>query len=153
MLRTLFKSDLDQVLLIEQSVHVAPWTEDTFKICFNTGYLGWVAEVDKRIIGFIIVTISSDECHVLNLCVSRDYQRQRFGKQLLEKALSHAKQRGIGIAYLEVRRSNFAAISLYKKLSFLQIGERKNYYPVVSGFEDALIFAKSLQTDLETNPN
>jgi ribosomal-protein-alanine N-acetyltransferase len=147
MIRTLYKSDLDEILPIEQAVHVLPWTEETFKLCFNAGYIGWVIEVDHKIIGFIMVSLSADECHVLNLCVARSHQRQSFGRTLLLKALEHAQHLGISIAYLEVRRSNQAAIALYKKLQFLFIGERKNYYPVVSGYEDALIFAKNLQID------
>lgn len=144
MLRTLFKSDLAQILLIEKSVHVVPWTMDTFNMCFDSGYFGWVLEVDKKIAGFIIVSLTPDECHVLNICVSLDYQRQGYGAKLLEHALKHAKKQQVGIAYLEVRRSNTRAISLYKKMNFQQIGERKNYYPTVSGTEDALILAKSL---------
>lgn len=144
MLRTLFKADLQQILVIERSVHVAPWTEDTFKTCFQSGYVGWAIEVNKKIIGFIIVSLRIEECHVLNLCVAREYQRQGWGCKLLEHALGHAKKLGIGIAYLEVRRSNAPAIFLYRKMQFHLIGERKDYYPTVSGHEDALIFAKSL---------
>lgn len=144
MMRTLFKSDLDQLLTIEKSVHVAPWTEETFKICFESGYVGWIAEAEQKVIGFIIVSLTADECHVLNLCVAREYQHQGFGRKLLEHALGQSKQQGVGIVYLEVRRSNSRAISLYRKMKFHLIGERKDYYPTVSGQEDALIFAKSL---------
>jgi ribosomal-protein-alanine N-acetyltransferase len=144
MLRTLFKSDLEQLLVIEKSVHIAPWNEETFKACFQAGYVGWVIEQDKKIIGFIIVSFSKDECHILNIGVRRDFQRQGFGYKMLAHVLSHAKQQGIGIAYLEVRRSNTKAISLYKKMEFHLVGERKNYYPTVAGHEDALIYARSL---------
>jgi [ribosomal protein S18]-alanine N-acetyltransferase len=145
MLRTLFKTDLEQALAIENSVHVVPWTADTFKMCFESGYFGWVIELDKEIMGFIIVSLRAEECHILNLCVARDYQHQGWGRQLLDYALKHARHQGIGIAYLEVRRSNTRAISLYKKMKFHLIGVRKDYYPAVSGNEDALIFAKSLR--------
>jgi len=144
MLRTLFQSDLDQLLVIEKIVHVTPWVEATFKACFQSGYIGWVVEINKKIIGFIIISQTIEECHVLNVGVLHEYQHQGFGRKLLEHALSHAKQHGIGMAYLEVRRSNSRAISLYKQMQFHQVGERKGYYPTVSGNEDALIFAKSL---------
>lgn len=144
MLRTLFKSDIDQLLKIENAVHVAPWIEETFKTCFQSGYIGWVIEVDNSIVGFIIVSLRAEECHVLNLGVAHPFQKRGFGHQLLEHALQYAKQQGVGIAYLEVRRSNTRAISLYRKMKFLLVGERKDYYPTVSGHEDAFIFAKSL---------
>lgn len=146
MLRTLFKSDIPQALMIEKSVHVTPWTETTFKACFDAGYVGWVIESEKKVIAFIIVSLSPEECHVLNLCVDRAYQHQGFGHHLMETALAHAKYKGIGIAYLEVRKTNTRAISLYKKMNFSQIGERKNYYPTEGGNEDAYVFALSLKS-------
>jgi [ribosomal protein S18]-alanine N-acetyltransferase len=144
MLRTLFKSDLEQLLAIEKMVHVVPWTEETFKTCFQAGYLGWVAECDKKVIGFVFVSLRVDECHVLNLCVASEHQHKGWGRKLLEHALNYARQQGAGIVYLEVRQSNTRAISLYRKMRFHLIGQRKDYYPTVAGHEDALIFAKSL---------
>lgn len=150
MLRTLFRSDISQLLPIEKSVHVSPWTEETFLVCFQAGYAGWVVEVDQRIVGFIIVTQGHEESHVLNLCVAHAYQRKGYGRLLLERALSEAKKRGIHIAYLEVRRSNTPAIALYEKMSFQQIGERVGYYPTVAGNEDALVFAVSLANEIRS---
>jgi [ribosomal protein S18]-alanine N-acetyltransferase len=144
MMRTLFQSDIHQLLRIEQSVHIAPWSEETFKVCFQSGYAGWAIEINKKIIGFIIISLTVEECHILNLCVDREFQHQGWGRRLLEHALNQARQHGIGIAYLEVRRSNSRAISLYRKMKFHLVGERKGYYPTVAGNEDALIFAMSL---------
>lgn len=144
MMRTLFQTDIAQLLRIENSVHVTPWSEDTFKTCFQAGYIGWAVEKDKKVIGFIIISQTAEECHILNLCVDREFQHQGWGSKLLEHALAHAKKHGINIAYLEVRRSNSRAISLYKKMRFHPVGERKGYYPTVGGHEDALIFAISL---------
>lgn len=144
MLRTLFKSDIERLLVIENAVHVAPWTEDTFKACFQAGYLGWGVELNKKIIGFIMASMNAEECHILNLCVANEQQRQGFGEKLLEHALQYAKQQGISVAYLEVRKSNSRAISLYKKFHFHLVGERKNYYPTVAGKEDALVFGRAL---------
>lgn len=148
MLRTLYKSDLPQLLAIEKSVHIAPWTEETFKICFQPGYLGWVVDSNRKILGFIIISLHREECHVLNICVMHDCQNQGWGRKLLDKALLQARQQGIGIAYLEVRRSNSRAISLYRKMGFHLVGERKSYYPTPNGYEDALIFARSLHDEI-----
>lgn len=145
MLRTLFRSDIPQILAIEKSVHVAPWTEETFTVCFQSGFTGWVVEIDQKIIGFIIVSLTLDECHVLNICVAQPWQRQGWGRKLLERVLQEARQHGLAMAYLEVRRSNTRAISLYQKMQFQQIGERKGYYPTVAGDEDALVFAISIR--------
>jgi ribosomal-protein-alanine N-acetyltransferase len=145
MFRKMVKADVPQLLIIEQSVQGAPWTEDTFKTCFEMAYEGWVLEQDGQIAGYIILALQLDECHILNLCVARDFQRQGLGRKLLEFGISTARNHSIGIAYLEVRRSNSRAIALYRKMHFHQIGERKDYYRTVSGTEDALIFATSLK--------
>ena len=152
-LRTLQRSDLDQVLAIENAVHVSPWTRETFETCIRTACKGWVVEENDKIIGFIMVSLQAQECHILNVCVAHAAQRQGLGQKLMEHAIQDAKRSGIGIAYLEVRRSNTRAISLYRKMSFQMIGERKEYYPTVSGREDALIFAKSLVLRMDDFPS
>lgn len=144
MLRLLTKNDMPRLMQIENTVSVVPWGEEAFKMCFAAGHVGWVLEQEGQILGFIIVSLRSEECHILNLCVDRTFQRRGYGKQLLQQALTHAKQHGMGIVYLEVRRSNGGAIALYHQMAFHLIGERKDYYPTVSGHEDALVFARSL---------
>lgn len=144
MLRPLYKSDLPQLLVIENAVQIAPWTEETFKSCTQNHCVGWVIEIDKHVIGFIIIAMSTEECHILNLCVEHVSQRQGWGKKLLEHALSYAKEKRISIVYLEVRQTNTRAIDLYTKMGFQVVGERKGYYPTVSGREDALVLARVL---------
>jgi len=143
-MRRLFKSDIQKILAIEEQVHVSPWSLETFEVCIESGFDGWVLEINRKVVGFIIVSVRAGECHVLNICVARDLQHQGWGRKLMDEALTHARRHGIGIAYLEVRRSNRSAISLYTKMAFLPVGERKDYYPGPNGHEDALIFAKSL---------
>jgi ribosomal-protein-alanine N-acetyltransferase len=46
--------------------------------------------------------------------------------------------------YLEVRPSNLAARHLYRTMGFQQIAIRPEYYPAVSGREDALFLGLSL---------
>lgn len=150
MLRELYKADLPAILEIEEAVHISPWTEETFQTCFQAGYKGWAIQSDNKLIGFIIISLREHECHILNVCVIHEFQHQGYGRLMMQHALSHAKLKGAGIAYLEVRKSNQHAIHLYRKLKFHLIGERKAYYPTPSGTnEDALIFAISLH-DPET---
>lgn len=144
MLRKIFQSDINQILVIEKSVHVSPWTEQTFKVCLQSDYPGFVLELNQTIVGFIIMSMGLEECHILNLAVARDYHHQGYGMQLMQHALKYAQSFSIQMAYLEVRRSNSRAIALYKKLQFHLVGERKDYYQTVSGPEDALVFAKNL---------
>ena len=153
MIRPWNQNDIYPILAIEEAVHVAPWNRDAFLMCLQSGYAGYVALTDtphktqRDITGFIIMSTHTEECHILNIGVAIMHQRQGIGKMLLTHALKEAKNRyHAKVAYLEVRRSNTRAINLYRQFHFEQIGERKDYYQTAHGAEDALIFAKLLQS-------
>lgn len=149
MFRCMVRADIPQMHAIEQSVQGAPWDEATFKACFDLGYPGWVIEYKGRVIGYLILSLQSAECHVLNICVARQFQRQGLGRELMQLALDVAKGCDADMVYLEVRRSNSRAISLYRKLNFKVIGERKDYYNTVNGHEDALVLAITMHEAVE----
>ena len=146
--RKLTISDLPQLLQLEERNQVVPWGDDVFKHCLISGYPGWVLVQEGKIIGFVIISVQIGEAHVLNLCVDRTVRKQGFGTQLLVYALEQAQLEEAQIAYLEVRSSNSRAIRLYKSMGFIQIGVRKEYYPVPTGREDALVFAKDLVSNV-----
>ncbi|MDH3872470.1 MAG: ribosomal-protein-alanine N-acetyltransferase, partial [Gammaproteobacteria bacterium] len=57
---------------------------------------------------------------------------------------SVARRHGAEVVFLEVRPSNRAALALYGKNGFNELGVRKDYYPTEGGREDALILARVL---------
>ena len=140
MLRLFNANDLPDLVKIESSTQLAPWSQDIFERCFDAGSSSWVVELEGRVIGFIVILFQLGEAHVLNLCIDPVFQHQGWGFKLLTFALADIKQAGAALVYLEVRRSNHPAIGLYKKLGFKQIGERKEYYTLPKP-EDALVFA------------
>lgn len=146
--RKLHEDDLGQVVAMENSTQVVPWTSKIFHDCYYAGYPGWVVEYQQKLISFTIIAIHGEECHLLNLCVHPDFQRQGIGSHMLLHAQDSAKKFGAMMIYLEVRESNAKAIALYKKSGFTQINIRKGYYPALEGREDALVFAKDLGVQL-----
>lgn len=78
-----------------------------------------------------------EEAHITILAVHPDYQRQGLGQVLLWALLRLAWKRGLEWATLEVRVSNQAAIALYQKFGFSEVGRRRRYYQDTG--EDALI--------------
>jgi ribosomal-protein-alanine N-acetyltransferase len=144
MLRQLTIEDLYDLIKIESACQIAPWSDEVFKKCLEAGSTGWVIEREGKMIGFILILFQVDEVHVLNFCVHPDHQHQGWGKQLLTHMLQNITSQGSKFVYLEVRRSNQHAITLYEKLGFRKVGERKDYYLSLDQREDALVFAKHL---------
>ena len=142
--RRMTEQDLPVILDIEQRSYQFPWTEHIFLDCLRHGYSAWVLETDHSVIGYGVMSVIVQECHLLNLCVDPGYQGQGKGRQLLEELLVIARIHEADSVFLEVRASNFQALSLYISEGFNEIGTRRNYYPSQMGREDAVILAKKL---------
>ena len=143
-IRTMTYADLKQVMEIEVKAYTHPWTIGIFRDCLRVGYSCWVLIEADAIIGYGIVMLAPGEAHVLNLCVKREHQGKRLGRNLLNYMAKKAAQSDIDMILLEVRRSNQSAINLYLSEGFHELGVRHNYYPDEKGREDAIIFAKYL---------
>lgn len=146
-IRTMSYGDLSRVMEVEERAYRYPWTVGIFRDCIRVGYNCWVATLEDKIIGYGIVMLAAGEAHVLNLCVSPDYQRRGVGRKMLQHLSARAQQADIDMILLEVRRSNQAAIDLYHDEGFHELGVRKNYYPGDQGREDAIILARYLAKD------
>jgi ribosomal-protein-alanine N-acetyltransferase len=137
------EDDLPVVLEIDRLSFPIPWSERTyrFELKDNQAARLKVAEVYEdgrlRIIGYVGFWFIVDEAHISTLAVHPDYRGQGIGEQLLQDALHDAVIRGALVATLEVRVSNDAAVSLYRKFGFEIIGQRQRYYR--DNNEDALL--------------
>ncbi len=142
--RRMTEQDVSAIVGIERRSYQFPWTRNIFLDCLRHGHSAWVLETEHGIIGYGVMSVLVQECHILNLCVDPDYRGQGKGRQLLEELLIIARVHEADSAFLEVRTSNFQALSLYLSEGFREIGTRRNYYPAQLGREDAVILAKRL---------
>ena len=62
----------------------------------------------------------------------------------MDALIGQCNNKNIKHIFLEVRTSNLAAISMYKKFDFNEIGIRPNYYLTKNGHEDAIIMGRDL---------
>ncbi len=65
---------------------------------------------------------------IYSLAVSKVHRGRKLGRRLLTDMLNELKNRGATRVYLEVERSNTAAISLYQQFGFVDIGVLPDYY-------------------------
>jgi len=142
--RPMQSDDLSDVMEIERRSYPHPWTRLIFRDCLQTGYCCWVVERQGLIEGYGIISIASGESHLLNLCVRPESRCQGVGLKILQHLISLARRHEAEIIFLEVRPSNEAAIELYRRNGFNELGTRKDYYPAGDAREDALILARVL---------
>jgi len=140
--RPMLDTDLAQVLDIEKTGYISPWTLNIFRDCLRANYCMYVLEQGQTIIGYGVMSVVIEEAHILNICVHETYRGCGCGKHILEHLLKNARHKGADTAFLEVNPNNHAARKLYINMGFNQVGRRKNYYPVTQNKrEDALIMA------------
>jgi ribosomal-protein-alanine N-acetyltransferase len=135
------KTDLDEVLALEESVYPHPWSMANFVDSLNSNYEAWVLrDRDGELLGYFLLMAVVDESHLLNVAVSANKQGQGLGRFLLNQAVACSRGLGMESVLLEVRPSNTRALKIYERYGFKQIGRRKGYYPAANGQrEDAIV--------------
>ncbi|WP_437951634.1 ribosomal protein S18-alanine N-acetyltransferase [Sorangium sp. So ce296] len=88
----------------------------------------WVAREERRALAFLIAWHVADELHVLNVATCPTERRRGLATALMRRSLEYAQEQRVRLVLLEVRRSNRAAIRLYRKLGFTAMGVRPRYY-------------------------
>jgi ribosomal-protein-alanine N-acetyltransferase len=101
-----------------------------------------IARRGEAILGFAVMWLVADEAHVLDVATHPSFRRKGVGQALVRDLLAIARGAGALHVYLEVRRSNDAAIALYQAEGFAVTGVRARYY---SNDEDALEMALAIR--------
>lgn len=137
------KEHLDDVMKIEWECFPIPWSRKSMedelerKIAYY-----FVALVDGIVAGYGGMWHVVTEGHITNIAVSEKFRRLGVGNAIVDKMIELAEEKDMLGVTLEVRVSNEAAISLYKKHGFKIEGLRKEYYD--DNKEDAYIMWKYL---------
>ena len=100
-------------------------TED-LKSLSNREVYGFFSE--DTLLGYIVWLKVVDVADILNLFVFPKHRRSGKATALLLETIETLKQVGIKTFYLEVKKSNQQAISVYEKVGFKAVREIKNYY-------------------------
>ena len=90
--------------------------------------------------GFLILRRMGDDGELLQIAVDRASRRCGLAGSLMTAMLEYASANALSSVFLEVRKSNDAAISLYKKFGFTTVRVRRNYYSHPD--EDAVVMAR-----------
>lgn len=149
--RRVGEADLPRLMEIERDAFLHPWSEQQLRNELSTAWSVMLAAVvsdeageggAERMAGYVIVWVVHDELHVLNVATAPEARRRGVGRALMEEAHALARARACRLVTLEVRRSNAAAIALYRALGYRQVGMRPRYYAEEG--EDALLMSLDL---------
>lgn len=98
----------------------------------------WAISGVQGIQAVVWFSVVQDEAEIIDIRVGEAFRRTGIGESLLTQSFEKLRQSKIRSVFLEVRSTNAAALALYKKLSFVVMGRRENYYKTATGREDAL---------------
>jgi ribosomal-protein-alanine N-acetyltransferase len=152
-IRRMRLDDLEEVMEIECDAFRHPWSADLFRRELEHDWSTILVSVEpltsasgrgsERITGFLIYWLVHDEVHILNVAVSPGQRRKGVARALMSETEKRAHAAGASLMTLEVRRSNVAALELYKEFDYRAVGVRPNYY--VDEGEDAIVMVKELK--------
>lgn len=143
--RRAVSEDIPKLAEIGKSCFSEPWSEAVFKeFLERNGSIVLAAYLGGTAAGYVTGAYVLDGADIYNIAVTADCRRKGVGDALLREffAALPAEVKTVG---LEVRESNLAAISLYKKNGFETVGMRKNFY--TSPRETAVLMTKQLTVD------
>ena len=101
----------------------------------------------SRLAGFVLIRMAADEGEILTVAVRPSERGRGYGRLLMEEALRRLYREHVVACFLEVDRSNAAAVGLYRSLGYTVAGERKGYYndPAGGGDGTALVMRVQLR--------
>lgn len=134
---------LDDVYILETECFSHPWSKQSLEEELNNETsLFLVAKEENEVIGYIGMSIVIDEGYIFNVAVRESYRNKGVATSLINELVTYGKKNNFSFITLEVRESNFPAISLYSKFGFIKAGERKDYYS--NPKENAILMTKYL---------
>ena len=121
--------DAGRIEEIEALSFSDPWSrKDIFSyICDPTGMCFSVL-ADGVVVSYLIGRLIAPEGEIYRIATHPDARKRGYGSRLLSYALKTERGRGLETTFLEVRRNNLTALSLYYSFGFEKIGVRNGYY-------------------------
>lgn len=137
------ESDLDRVLNLEKACFKQPWQKKDceYELNENPYSHGWILKDENRIVGYAFLWETFEMSQLARIGVDPEFRKKGLGFEMMQNLVQRAKEVACEFMTLEVRKSNIAALNLYKKMGFIQVNVSKSYYP---DGEDAIVMTLAL---------
>ncbi len=128
-IRWMIRRDMPEILEIEKQGFEFPWTADDFIRCLRQrNCIGMVAEVDDRVVGFMVYELHKNRLHVLNFAVADEYRRRSVGSQMMQKLVGKLSADRRDRILLEVRETNLPAQVFFRDIGFRATSVLRDFY-------------------------
>jgi ribosomal-protein-alanine N-acetyltransferase len=118
------------------------WGEDeVHRLLVEKNVVAHRALSGRKLIGFILSRLAAGEAEILSIAVAPAWRGRRLSRQLLDLHLRALAGRGTRAVFLEVDEHNAAAVRLYRRAGFRDVGQRSSYY---QGGANALVLRRDL---------
>ncbi len=122
------------------------YTEDTWKAMLKNVIF---ALIDDKPVGMIVLVISLKPkvkhiANIFGIYVKKRYRQKGLGKLLLDAAISISKEKKLEKIKLGVNPEQEAAVSLYKKYGFVEVGRPRNELKIDGKLYDEILMEKYL---------
>lgn len=138
---------LDELERLERICFSRPWSKRMLGEELENQCAAFLVAEDEsgKVLGYAGLLVMMDEGYITNVAVFPEYRRLGVAAKIIEVYMNFAKANQLAFLTLEVRPSNAAAIALYQRFGFEEVGRRKNYYDLPK--EDALILTRYFKED------
>ena len=121
--------EIPEVAKLEEKCFSSPWSEKTLAESLKNEFSYFVcAKSGEKVSGYAGMYYICGEGYAFNIAVDENFRKMKIGTNLLKNLIDFSKSKNLKFLSLEVRQSNIAAINLYEKLGFKNLGIRKNFY-------------------------
>ena len=132
---------LPAIAAIESDLFEKALTFSALESLFNgPAFAGHISFEEEKICGYLLVHRTPDHVEILSLGVARTHQRRGHADKLLSTLINIECDVTL---FLEVAADNKAALNLYRKNGFCEMGRRVGYYRRGKEVCDAVVMRRS----------
>lgn len=140
---------LEDLERLERICFSRPWSKRMLGEELENQCAAFLVAEDENgtVLGYAGLLVMLDEGYITNVAVFPEYRRLGVAAKIIDVYMNFAAANDLAFLTLEVRPSNEAAIALYRRFGFEEVGRRKNYYDLPK--EDALILTRYFKEDVQ----
>jgi ribosomal-protein-alanine N-acetyltransferase len=133
--RRIDTSQIADLIYIGQSVHLSPWTAESYlaELKNPDAIMLRLVSGENKTIGFVVGRFvgsggAEPDAEIYNIAVKESEQSKGNGQLLFDAFFAICRDRGVKTLWLEVRQSNHKAIAFYERNGFESVQRRSHFY-------------------------